>query len=723
MAGFVKKLAFLKNLKLRLKFFFIMAVVFAGFVSSFFIGAYLINQVKVGGGLYKEISNKKDSLEAIALLKSDLNQVRGELATLMSETDKDTMTQTEAKITELGKEIDSKFSGIIAMLHNEEKKIAIQDAQATWTEFITTADNEFLSAVNSGNKMLANELTGIQKSRYERFIEQIGGIVDVLKLEIDDMEQNTDKIIRSKVIFGGAVSGALFLIILGLTFLLANSISKRIRVLRDFANIIANGDLVTATSSTSDGNGDEIAELDSAINRMAFNLKDMIAKIVVVSRSVSSATENVVTTSGEVLDVSDMQKEEIQSARLAVQEMGVAISQVADSTKSLSQVAHETSAAVMETKTSMEAIAVNANINSESAQETASIIEELLANIKQVADSTEKLTDSSIGIASSIEEVNATTKDIDDRAKESVVLADEVMKNVSERGMKALNAAIKGMQNIKSDIFSLSETVNKLGKKSVDIGKILNVIDDVADRTTLLALNAAILASQSGEHGKGFAVVAEEIKALARRTTESTSEISGLIKSVQAETSSSVKMVSDSINTVESGMKLVNDLNETLKSIIESSRASTSMARAIQRATEEEALVINNITASIEHMTGQTGKISSAIQEQSKGSNFIIKETEKVRNLSGNIQKAVNEQKEGVSRMAELAENISEQTIQIAGATSRHEGKSIEIVKSMDKILSTSNSLADASNAMNEIISLLHKDATNLLEEMNKFKV
>src|SRR4030066_2549403 len=98
------------------------------------------------------------------------------------------------------------------------------------------------------------------------------------------------------------------------------------------------------------------------------------------------------------------------------------------------------------------------------------------------------------------------------------------MKNPSERGVKTLNAAIKGMKDIKNDIFSLSETINKLGKKSVDIGKILSVIDDVADRTTLLALNAAILASQSGEHGKGFAVVAEEIKALARRTTEPTSQ-------------------------------------------------------------------------------------------------------------------------------------------------------------------------------------------------------
>jgi methyl-accepting chemotaxis protein len=516
------------------------------------------------------------------------------------------------------------------------------------------------------------------------------------------------------------VASALFLFALGMKILTERIIIRPIKRLEDVSKNMASGDLSTGIDIK--GN-DEIASLSVTTNKMASNLKDMIAKIVAISQNVSRATENVVTTSGEVLDVSDMQKAEIQSATLAVQEMGVAIAHVAESTKSLSQVAHETSAAVMQTKTSMESIAENANINSESAQETASIIEELLANIKQVADSTEKLTDSSIGIASSIEEVNATTKDIDDRAKESVVLADAVMKNASERGMKALNAAIKGMQNIRSDIFSLSETVNKLGKKSVDIGKILNVIDDVADRTTLLALNAAILASQSGEHGKGFAVVAEEIKALARRTTESTSEISGLIKSVQAETSSSVKMVSDSINTVESGMKLVNDLNETLKSIIESSKASTSMARAIQRATEEEALVINNITVSIEHVTGQTGKIASAIQEQSKGGNFIIKETEKVRNLSGNIQKAVNEQKEGISRMAELAENISEQTIQMAGATGRHEEKSVDIVKSMDKIRSTSNSLADASNAMNEVISLLHKDAMNLLEEMNKFKV
>lgn len=651
--------------------------------------AILSKSAAIGEGMQKEIS-KIASLGVHIELMEGLNEKLQELISRDEAIGHSMVIDREGKI----------------LYHSDIKKIGVR-----------LTDEVYVNALSS-KKMLTQTAAPLYNLSFPILDseEKLAGVL-ILGVKMEVIKARLYELLKWAL----GISAFCFAIALVFVyFSISRFITKPIIVMEKSANRIASGDL---TETINVKGGDEVASLGEAINRMVYNLKDMVAKIVAVSHNVSRATENVVITSREVLDVSDMQQGEIQSATLAVQEMGVAITQVAESTKSLSRVAHETSAAVMETKTSMESIAESANINSESAQETASIIEELLANIKQVADSTEKLTDSSIGIASSIEQVNATTKDIDDRAKESVVLADAVMKNASERGMKALNAAIQGMKAIKSDIFSLSETVNKLGKKSVDIGKILNVIDDVADRTTLLALNAAILASQSGEHGKGFAVVAEEIKALAHRTTESTSEIAGLIKSVQAETSSSVKMVSDSIKTVESGMKLVNDLNETLKSIIESSKASTSMARAIQRATEEEALVINNITTSIEHMTGQTGKISSAIQEQSKGSNFIIKETEKVRNLSSNIQKAVNEQKEGTSRMAELAENISEQTIQMTGATSRHEEKSIEIVKSMDKIRSTSSTLVDASNAMNEIISLLHKDAMNLLEEMNKFKV
>ena len=115
-------------------------------------------------------------------------------------------------------------------------------------------------------------------------------------------------------------------------------------------------------------------------------------------------------------------------------------------------------------------------------------------------------------------------------------LAEKVSREASERGMTAIREAIKGMQNIRQAVEATADVVNRLGKRSQEIGQILKVIDEVTDQTSLLALNAAILAAQAGEHGKGFAVVADEIKDLADRTAASTQEITGLISAVREET-------------------------------------------------------------------------------------------------------------------------------------------------------------------------------------------
>jgi methyl-accepting chemotaxis protein len=347
----------------------------------------------------------------------------------------------------------------------------------------------------------------------------------------------------------------------------------------------------------------------------------------------------------------------------------------------------------------------------------------MISTIKQIAGSIENLSSSSEAIASSIDEVNATTRDIERRANDSVGLAETVMNNASDKGMNSAGAALDGIENIKKSVVALSDVINTLGKRTDDIGKILNVIDDVADQTNLLALNAAILASKAGEHGKGFTIVADEIKSLAERTSVSTNEIAILITSFQDVTKSSIRMASDGIQTVEKGLLLVRDVNGALKEIVDSSKESTEMARAIQRATAEEALVIKQITDAISVMTDQTENISRAVQEQSKGSKFIIEATERVKELSSQVKTATNEQKDGSRQISQVIENVTDQASQIANATGKQKEQSVEIVRAMEKILDTTGNLIHSSNEMNSVISSLKEEALNLLQELHRFKV
>ncbi len=497
-------------------------------------------------------------------------------------------------------------------------------------------------------------------------------------------------------------------------------ITRPISVMEKTADRIASGDLTAIIDIK--GN-DEIASLGKAINGMIFNLKDMLSKIGGITSSVSNVTSNIASSSQAILSIADVQKNAVEETAAAMEEMDGSVSKVVMSANSLSESAEHTSSAIMQMSASIERIAENANVFSETAHDTASSIEEMISSIKQIAASIENLSASSEEIASSIDEVNATTRDIEHRAGDSVTLAEKVMTNASDKGMNAANAALDGMENIKKSVVALSDVINMLGKRTVDIGKILNVIDDVADQTNLLALNAAILASKAGEHGKGFSIVADEIKSLAERASVSTNEIAALITSVQDVTKSSIRMASDGIKTVDKGFLLVKDMDNALREIVESSKASTEMARAIQRATAEESQVIKQITDAIEGMTEQTENISRAIQEQSKGSKFIIEATERVKELSRQVKTATGEQKDGSRQIAGVIDNVSQQASQIAGAAAKQKEKSISIVRSMEQLHLTSDKLIGSGNEMNEVISSLKEEALNLLKELKKFKV
>ena len=517
------------------------------------------------------------------------------------------------------------------------------------------------------------------------------------------------------------ISGACFLLSIGLVYAsISKFITSPIRTMEKAADRIAAGDLIHVVSVK--GN-DEIASLGKAINHMAYNVKDMLGKLKKITDSVSKVTSNIAASSHGVLSVVDVQKGAIEETASAIREMDSSISDVAKSAENLSQSAADTSSSIMQMTASIEKIAENANFFNDTAHDTAASVDEMISTVKQIAESLDSLSASSEAIASSIEEVNATTRDIEQRANESVGLAEAVMTKASEKGMNASKAATRGMEDIRDSVTALSDVINILGKKTEDIGKILTVIDTVADQTNLLALNAAILASKAGEHGKGFTIVADEIKSLAERTSVSTNEIEALIISVREVTRSSIQKVSENIATVEKGLKLVHDVNNALGDIVDSSRASTEMARAIQRATAEEAFVIKQITDSVEKMTEQTERISGAIAEQNKGGRLITEATEKVKELSNQVRIETNEQKGRSKQIADVTENVTGQAGQIAEATGRQKQKSDEIVKSMEKIRNATDKLIGSSNDMSAVINSLKEEAVNLLTELQTFKV
>lgn len=237
-------------------------------------------------------------------------------------------------------------------------------------------------------------------------------------------------------------------------------------------------------------------------------------------------------------------------------------------------------------------------------------------------------------VASAVEQM---TRTIFETTKNTTTAA-EASKNagrVAKEGGKVVEETIEGMIRISEVVKKSAETVLELGKSSNEIGEIIQVIDDIADQTNLLALNAAIEAARAGEQGRGFAVVADEVRKLAERTSKATQEIAGMIKHIQKDTEGAVKSMQQGTKEVENGRNLAEKAGDSLKEIITGADRVTDIVTQVAAASEEQSRASEQITQNIELITNVT-------QQSATGVRQIAHAAEELNQLTGNLQALIS---------------------------------------------------------------------------------
>ncbi len=206
-------------------------------------------------------------------------------------------------------------------------------------------------------------------------------------------------------------------------------------------------------------------------------------------------------------------------------------------------------------------------------------------------------------MADSIEEVSGTAANAADVAQRSVEIAHE--------GANAVSRTIEGMGTIREQIQETSKRIKRLGESSQEIGDIVSLINEIADQTNILALNAAIQASTAGEAGRGFAVVADEVQRLAERASNATKQIEALVKTIQADTHEAVISMEQSTANVVSGARLAEEAGESLGKIEDVSNELAGLIQSISMASRQQASAaasITNTMSVIQEITLQTSE-------------------------------------------------------------------------------------------------------------------
>lgn len=263
---------------------------------------------------------------------------------------------------------------------------------------------------------------------------------------------------------------------------------------------------------------------------------------------------------------------------------------------------------------------------------TATISEQISSSTEEMAAGAQEQSVQTVEVASTVEEM---TKTIISTAKNASQAAEASKKagEVARDGGSVVEQTVKGMNRIAEFVEKASEKIQALGKSSEQIGEIVQVIDDIANQTNLLALNAAIEAARAGEQGRGFAVVADEVRKLAERTTKATKEISDMIKRIQNVTDNVVESMKEGSGEVETGKVLAQKAGNSLQEIINASDEVLDVVAQVASASEQQSATSEQISHNVESISKVTHESASGIQQIAGAADELNKMTVNLKDL------------------------------------------------------------------------------------------
>jgi methyl-accepting chemotaxis protein len=264
---------------------------------------------------------------------------------------------------------------------------------------------------------------------------------------------------------------------------------------------------------------------------------------------------------------------------------------------------------------------------------------EISSSSEQMAAGAQEQTSQTSEVAQSIEHMAQTIVENSQTATETTRMAERAMKT-AETGYTVVGETINGMREIAQVVRNSAVAVQSLGKSGKQIGEIIGVIDDIADQTNLLALNAAIEAARAGEQGRGFAVVADEVRKLAERTTKATKEIAEMIKTIQRETTDAVSSMEQGTEKVDGGIKLADRAGESLQEIVDMVKKVSDMVSQIAVASEEQSSTSTQISQNVEAITAVTHETAKGTDQVARAAGALIQLTERLRDVVGKFRLA-----------------------------------------------------------------------------------
>ncbi len=305
-----------------------------------------------------------------------------------------------------------------------------------------------------------------------------------------------------------------------------------------------------------------------------------------------------------------------------------------------------------------------------SANEVASAATEIAASSEEVAGGMNEQSSQITQVSAAVEQMSASVMEVAKKSGDASHSAQQ-SGEIATQGGKVVEETIQGMTSISEAVSRSAASVQELGKRGEQIGEIIAVINDIADQTNLLALNAAIEAARAGEHGRGFAVVADEVRKLADRTTKATQEIGESITAIQTETQGAVDTMNAGTQQVDVGVTKATQAGDALRQIVASAQDVATMIQSIAASAEQQSAAAEEVSSSVDSISQVTRQASEGTNQAATAAAQLSVKSEQLLQLVRRFkvdQKAIHANAMASTPTATVEAGLSEQELKIREA-------------------------------------------------------